>query len=153
MFMKYKELILVLFVSIFVGCNTVKIKNKKLNGGNIEFQYEKNGSLRNGYNSLSGKDGSFELIFLYRFNDSVFIYNDTAEIFADKIITNEITDNPNVIPLLKAEDYNNKLLNIKIPNKNINEYFYLTSKYKYLYMFYYEDRFIIRYSNKMYDIY
>lgn len=93
------------------------------------------------------------MIFLHRFNDSVYISSDSVELFADKVITNDITDNPNISFLLNVKKYKDHLINIKIPNKKIEESFFLSDKYRYVYFFYFEDEFIIRYSNKMYNIY
>jgi len=150
-----KRLIYILFVLIpfiLISCNSVKIKNRKINN-NVEFQYEKNGALKRGYSYLSDRNDNFELIFLYRFNDSVFISSDTIELFADKIVTNDITDNPNISFLLNVEKYEGRLINIKIPNKRIDENFYLSKRFKMIYFFYYEEEFIIRYSNKLYNVY
>ena len=150
-----KRLIYILFVLIpfiLISCNSVKIKNRKINN-NVEFQYEKNGALKRGYNYLSDRNDNFELIFLYRFNDSVFISSDTIELFTDKVVTNDITDNPNISFLLNVEKYEGRLINIKIPNKKIDENFYLSKRFKMIYFFYYEEEFIIRYSNKLYNVY
>src|SRR5690606_31763405 len=114
--MANKRLIYILFVIIpfiLISCNSVKNKNRKINN-NVEFQYEKNGALKRGYNYLSDRNDNFELIFLYRFNDSVFISSDTIELFADKVVTNDITDNPNISFLLNVEKYKDHLIGIKI---------------------------------------
>lgn len=102
---------------------------------------------------MSSGSSNFEMIFLHRFNDSVYISSDSVELFADKVITNDITDNPNISFLLNVKKYKDHLINIKIPNKKIEESFFLSDKYRYVYFFYFEDEFIIRYSNKMYNIY
>ena len=144
--------LLIIIPFILISCNSVKIKNRKLNN-NIEFQYEKNGALKEGYNYLHKGNENFELVFLYQFNDSVYVSKDTIELFAEKIMTEERTDNPNVVFLLNVEKYKNRLINIKIPAKELKAGFYLSDKYRYMYMFYYEEKLIIRYSNKIYNIY
>src|SRR5690554_1017393 len=152
--MANKRLIYILIVIIpfiLISCNSVKIKNRKINS-NIAFQYEKDGFLTR-TNEYVNRRERFELTFLYRFNDSVFISSDTIELFTDKVVTNDITDNPNISFLLNVEKYEGRLINIKIPNKKIDENFYLSKRFKMIYFFYYEEEFIIRYSNKLYNVY
>ena len=76
--------------------------NSSISNGS-EFQYEKNGSSKDGYNYLGNEKDNFEINFLYSFN--------------------------------------------------VSESFYLNDKYRYVYIFYYDEKLIVRYSNKEYNIY
>ncbi|SFO17670.1 hypothetical protein SAMN05421741_12414 [Paenimyroides ummariense] len=137
---------------IIISCNTLKVDNNSISNGS-EFQYEKNGSSKDGYNYLGNEKDNFEINFLYSFNDSVYIKIDGDELFNSKIITDDITDNPNLGFKFSVDKYNGKIVNIIIPYKNVSESFYLNDKYRYVYIFYYDEKLIVRYSNKAYNIY
>lgn len=137
---------------IMISCSTLKIDNYDISNG-AEFQYEKNGSSKHGYNYINSKEDDFQLNFLSSFNDSVHIKIDDNELFNMKIVTDDITDNPNIGFKFNVRKYNGKIVNIIIPSKNVNELFYLNDKYRYIYIFYYESKLIVRYSNKAYNIY
>lgn len=151
--MANKKIIYTLLVTvIIISCNTLKVDNNSISNG-AEFQYEKNGSSKDGYNYLNNEKDNFEINFLHTFNDNVHIKIDDIELFNKKIITDDITDNPNVGFKFSVSKYNGKIVNIVIPDKNISESFYLNDKYRYVYIFYYESKLIVRYSNKVYNIY
>jgi len=148
---KLVYILLVIIPFIVIGCNSVEIKNRKIDS-NIEFQYEKDNFLTRN-NEHVGRRKNFELIFMHKFNDSVFISSDGIELFTERIITDDTTDNPNVSFLLNVEKHQGHLIKIKIPNKKIDEKFYLSERFKLVYFFYYEGKLIVRYSNKLYNIY
>src|SRR5690606_14554989 len=148
---KLVYILLVIIPFIVIGCNSVELKNRKIDS-NIEFQYEKDKYLTRN-NEHVGRRKNIELIFLHKLNDRVFISSDGLELFTERIITDDTTDNPNVSFLLNVEKYQGHLIKIKIPNKKIDEKFYLSERFKLVYFFYYEGKLIVRYSNKLYNIY
>ncbi|KAA5535615.1 hypothetical protein [Paenimyroides baculatum] len=151
--MANKKIVYALLVPLIIaGCNTLKTDNSSISNG-AEFQYEKNGNSKDGYNYLNNEEDNFQINFLSTFNDRVHIKIDGDELFDREVITDNMTNNPNVGFTFNVGKYNGKIVNIVIPSKDVNESFFLDDKYRYVYIFYYDEKLIVRYSNKVYNIY
>lgn len=135
---------------IFSSCNTLKYNNKVLNNSEIEFQYENYPFWKKQPLSPKIKSNNFQFIFLHKLSDSVYFSTSDKNLFKEKVVTNEITDNPNVSFYLDVNAYNKKAINMKIPSQKVDVNFHLSKSYRIIYFFYYEDKPIIRYSNHLY---
>lgn len=139
--------IMIFFLS---SCSTFKHKNKVANNSQVEFQYESYPFWKKQPLSPKVKPNNFQFIFLHKFNDSVFFSTSDKNVFKEKIVTNEITDDANVSFYLDLNAHNKKAIKMKVPSKNIDVSFHLSKSYRIIYFFYYENKAIIRYSNYLY---
>lgn len=139
--------IIIFFLS---SCNTLKHKNKVTNNSEVEFQYESYPFWKKQPLSPKVKSNNFQFIFLHKFSDSVFFSTSDKDLFSEKVVTNEITDNANISFYLDAGSYNKQTIKMKVPSRNIDVNFHLSKSYRIIYFFYYEDKAIIRYSNHLY---
>jgi len=135
---------------IFSSCNSLKHNNRMTNNSEIEFQYENYPFWKKQPLSPKIKSNNFQFIFLHKFSDSVYFSTSDKNVFKEKVVTNEITDNANVSFYLDVNAYNKKAINMKVPSKNIDVNFHLSKSYRIIYFFYYEDKAVIRYSNYLY---
>lgn len=139
-----------IIILLLSSCNTLKHKNKVANNSEIEFQYENYPFWKKQPLSPRIKSNNFQFIFLHKFNDSVYFSTSDKILFKEKVVTNEITDNPNISFYLDINAHNKKAINMKVPSKNIDVNFHLSKSYRIIYFFYYEDKAVIRYSNYLY---
>ena len=74
----------------------MKHNNRVINNSEIEFQYENYPFWKKQPLLPRIKSNNFQFIFLHKFNDSVYFSKSDKILFKEKVVTNEITDNPNV---------------------------------------------------------
>lgn len=140
----------IIFVLFFLyNCKNYKNVTQQSSCGNeFEIQYDKSGKY---LLSQSEKDKNYFIIYFESsFNDKIRIDINQKEIFNKNVITNDRKpDDYSDMLTYKMDNSKEFIFNVKGENSKTCLKLPLNKNYRIIYLFYYQDKWIVRFSNNL----
>ncbi|AZA53162.1 hypothetical protein [Chryseobacterium sp. G0201] len=138
-----------ILICLLFSCKSYdNYSQQSLCGNNFEIQYNKSSKY---VLPKKGKSKNYFIVYLENnFNDRIHITINQKEIFNKLVITNDKKPDEYSDMLIYRMDKNNKYtMNIQGENTKTCVELTLDNKYRAIYLFYYQNKWIIRFSNQM----